>query len=184
MKTLVLLLLLQPVLVFAQKDQIHNLAFRSILSPGIIIGEHAAHPFIQWSGGVHINRWFGGLGIGYDKYRFESIPVFADLRMDLEKQALFIYANTGYNFGINYKKEEEIFKTADKLHGGFYMDLGAGFRAKLGLHHRLIFSAGYSRKNITQEKAYQMCTGCEETRYDFKYNLERIVVKAGWELGR
>lgn len=187
MNRILLIALLFPLLGLSQKKQDNKAYLRSILSGGLLIGEKDSYPVYQWSGGLHINRYFGGVGIGYDRYRFNSIPVFADFRADIgEKKLVYVYANGGYAIPGKYKELEEFNKIVDKLKGGFYMDLGVGYRMRLSPVHSILLSAGYTRKEMTQEKIYKYswCPTCDESIYRFNYKLDRIVVKASWEFGR
>src|SRR5688500_4353200 len=106
-------------------------------------------------------------------YQFNSFTVIADWRMSFGKNQIgFIYANVGYNFHGKYKEENEFSKIEDWLKGGFYMDAGIGYRIPLGHFNRFSFSAGYSRKNISQLKSfvYPCFTGdCPEDIHEFRY---------------
>jgi hypothetical protein len=187
MKRILLMAALLPLICFSQKKQENKAYVRSILSGGLLIGERDSYSMYQWSGGVHFDRYFGGIGIGYDRYIFNSIPVYVDWRIDIDKKKLvFVYGNAGYSFPGKYTKEEEFAKKYDRLKGGFYMDLGLGYRVKLGSLHSFIFSAGYTRKELTHEKKYRYdwCTSCDETIYRYNYDFDRIIIKAAWEFGR
>src|SRR6185503_15983816 len=82
--------------------------FHSIIGGGTMIGESRTKAFFQYSGGLHYDRFFTGIGLGYDAYRLNTIPVFADWRMNFgSKRVLFIYANVGVSFAANIQKEEK-----------------------------------------------------------------------------
>ncbi len=187
MKKTTLVLLFLPLGLFAQNKKVSKPGWRMITSTGIVAGESDTKPVFQLSGGIVYDRHFAGIGIGYDTYQFNSIPLFADWRMSFgKKQIGFIYANGGYNFPGKYKDENEFDKASDLLKGGFYMDAGMGYRIPLGNFNRLSFSAGYSRKNIRQLKTfvYPCLTGdCPENIHEYKYGFGRIIAKMSWELG-
>src|SRR5688572_15049923 len=135
-----LILLLIPFSVYSQQPAC-SCRFQSILSAGLAAGESTVKPLFQWSGGMNINdRFFAGAGSGIDPYRFRSVPVFADLRMNFGKnKSGFLYSNIGYNFPYDNTKTEDWedqFRTTNKYSGGFYLDVGIGYRVRLKSGHR------------------------------------------------
>ena len=184
-----MLAVLFPVMSFSQQST-SKARVTSIASVGFAAGESTAKPLFQLSGGFNYGRFFSGIGIGMDQYRFNSFPLFADWRANFGKERLaFVYANGGYNFpGKNKSMNDEWFKTTDLFDGGFYMDAGLGYRIRLNSSlHRLLFSAGYSRKTISNKVGYTyQCFNppCQENLYTYKYELGRIVAKFSWEFGR
>jgi hypothetical protein len=187
MRSVGIILLLLPFGLFAQNKKVSKPGWRIITTTGLVTGESDIKPVFQLSGGIVYDRHFAGMGIGYDMYQFNSFPVFADWRMSFgKKQIGFIYANGGYNFPGKYKEENEFSKIEDRLKGGFYMDAGIGYRIPLGHFNRFSFSAGYSRKNISQLKSfvYPCFTGdCPEDIHEFRYGFGRVIAKMSWELG-
>lgn len=187
MRYIIIAFLFFPLVVSAQGKKSFKTGWRIITSAGLIAGETDNRPAFQLSGGVVRSRYFAGVGIGYETYRFNSFPVFADWRIDFGKKRLgFLYGNAGYNFPGSYNEETEFFKTSDRIKGGFFMDAGIGYRIRLGTFNRLLFSAGYTRKDIRHIKryAYPCITGdCPDNINDFKYSLGRMVAKMSWELG-
>jgi hypothetical protein len=163
----------------------------AIASVGLIAGESTAKPLFQLSGGLAVDRWYAGIGFGLDRYRFSSMPLFADWRMSLGKRQLaFLYGNAGYNFPTrrdNKKDDNNFFKTTDRFYGGFYMDAGVGYRIRLSPLHRLLLSAGYSRKELNNKVGYTyICWDgpCPEEIYNYHYKLGRIMAKISWEFGK
>jgi len=183
----IILALFFPISLFAQNKKAAVYGWRVITSAGLIAGESDTRPVFQLSGGIVRNRHFAGIGVGYEKYRFNSYPVFANWQMDFGKKRIgFLYASGGYNFLGHNKQENEFYKTGDRLKGGFYMDAGMGYRIRLGMFSRLSFSAGYTRKDVRHIKtfAYPCFTGdCPDNINEFKYSLGRMVAKMSWELG-
>jgi hypothetical protein len=179
--------MLFPILSFSQ-DNSAKPRFNTIASGGIIAGESVAKPLFQLSSGLSIDPWFVGVGVGLDYYNLTSIPLFADFRMNFgKKRFAFIYANTGYNFPVNNKTDEEWSKILDKYKGGFYIDAGLGYRIRINHTNHLSISAGYSRKDVTEEKVFQFPCGivgpCYPTNtYEYHYSFGRIVAKLSWDL--
>ena len=179
--------MLFPVFSFSQNSAPKG-ELAAITSVGIAGGESIAKPLFQVTTGVNFHTWFVGLGGGADQYRFESYPVFADWRLNFGKQQVgFVYANAGYHFPSHSKATDDEFLTTDKLQGGFYMDAGVGYRVKLGALHRLLFSAGYSQKDVKNTVGFTfpcLVPPCPEEIYNYQYRLGRVVAKLSWEFGK
>jgi hypothetical protein len=179
--------MLFPVLSFCQENSAKP-RLNTIASGGIIAGESVAKPLVQLSSGMFVDRWFTGIGVGLDYYNLTSIPLFADFRMNFgKKRFAFAYANAGFNFPINNRTDEEWAKISDKYKGGFYVDAGVGYRIRINRANHLSVSAGYSRKDITEEKIFEFPCGivgpCNPTNtYDYHYSFGRIVAKLSWDL--
>ena len=178
-----------PSLCFSQ-GKISKGKITAITSTGFAAGEGTAKPLYQVSTGFTFHDWFTGVGVGLDQYKFNTIPLFADLRMSFGKAKLaFFYANGGYNFPGKHNEDDHSgsFKTSEKLFGGFYMDAGIGYRVRLSPLHRILFSAGYSQKNTKSRVGYgTLClvAPCPEQIYHYEYQLGRIVSKISWEFGK
>jgi len=183
-----LIAVLFPALSFSQGSASGS-SFHTIVSAGVVAGESTAKPLFQLSSGFNYDRWFTGIGVGVDHYNLKSVPVFADGRFYFGKTASgFVYANGGYNFPYgNQRNEEDFFKTSDRFSGGIYMDAGLGYRVRLNSWQRLLFSAGYSRKNIVHQVGYTypcLVEPCQEEVYKYHYSLGRITAKLSWGFGK
>ena len=175
-----------PVMCYSQDKT--KVSLHTIVSAGVAAGEGTAKPLAQVAAGFHYDRFFTGIGVGMDNYHFKSIPLFADWRMNFgNKQSIFVFANGGYNFSYGNKDNEtHFFETSNRFYGGFYFDTGLGYRFRLSSSHRLLLSAGYSQKNITQEIGYSypcFSPPCSVDTYKNHYNLSRITAKIAWEFG-
>jgi hypothetical protein len=189
MKLLLVILLLLPVTSFSQKEKTKGINLYTITSAGASGGESGIKPIFQLSSGVKFNRYVAGAGVAYDLYGFNSVPVFADWRMNFgNRKTLFLYANGGYNIPDDRKQEDnDLFKTGDKWKGGLYMDAGIGYRIRIGGLHHISFSAGYSQKNMIWQKTYAypcFFPPCNEEINNYHYNLNRLVTRLSWELGK
>jgi hypothetical protein len=180
-----------PVLSFAQ-DKSPVSSLNTVVSLGMAAGESAAKPLVQVASGLYYDRHYVGLGIGVDQYNFKSIPLFADWKLGVGKSRLaFLYLDGGYNFPYDNSSKHsngvDFFKTSDEFSGGLYVDAGLGYRIRLNSSDRLLISAGYSQKNISNSIGYTYpCWSppCIEEIYKYHYNLGRIMAKLSWEFGR
>jgi hypothetical protein len=181
------LLLLCSVAGFSQTSK-SGLHYRFILSGGVIAGQSTAKPLYQFSGGITFNRFYTGLGVGIDRYFVKTIPVFADIRYDLDReQRAFVYGNAGTNFGKRSKVVPGFNEFKEDYIGKFYMDVGLGYRFPLNKFHRLALSVGYSRKSVVNENTFFGFCGTGNCPFQverYEYNLGRIVTKLSWEFGK
>ena len=186
MRILIIILLLLPMCMTAQTSK-SKPGWRIISSVGLLAGQSDTKPAFQLSGGLVMKRHFFGAGIGYEAYRFNTLPVFADWRMDFgRKRAGFLYGNAGYNFPADPKKTEEFMPVTQSFRGGLFMDAGIGYKLRIGSMNRLGLSAGYSRKDIRHIKKFPVTSfegNCPENRTVLNYRLGRIIAKLSWELG-
>jgi hypothetical protein len=184
MKTLIIVILF-PAMVFAQD----KMKFHAITSIGVVAGESTAKPTFQFTPGIASKKYFAGIGVGYDAYRFYSYPLFVDGRYHFGNEGSgFVYAQGGYNFsGKNHNYYDDWSKTSDSFQGGLYFDAGLGYRIKIGGSNRILFSAGYSQKNLVNKVGYTFpCFNppCVEEVYRYHYILGRISTRLSWEIGR
>jgi hypothetical protein len=165
-------------------------SLQGTLSAGLAAGASKTKPLFQASGGIKSGRYFAGIGGGVDLYRFKSIPVFADARWDFGRSGEgFLYGNLGYNFPFSNHSESNWFmdnwKTTDEFKGGYYFDAGIGYRIYLKGAGRLLVSAGFSQKRISNVTGFTypcLVEPCPEEIYKYRYDLGRIVAKISWEL--
>jgi len=174
--------------VYSQKPTC-SCSFQGSLSAGLAAGNSPAKPLFQLSAGVKSKSYYLGVGTGIDDYQFHSVPVFADLRYDFTKSGEgFIYGHAGYNFPYNNESFVDWFgmeRSTDKFRGGFYMDAGVGYRIFLKGWHRLLISAGYSHKRVSNIIGYTfpcLVAPCPEDKNRYQYDMGRIVTKLSWEI--
>lgn len=175
-----------PVFSFSQEVSSRS-SLHAIASFGLVTGESTAKPLAQVMSGFYYKKWFAGLGTGIDFYNLKSIPVFADYKLFLaKKNGCFLYADGGYNFPFGNKpKDQFFFKRSDHYYGGLYLDAGLGYRLALNANHRLLFSAGYSRKDVFRNVEVDSGTNPPtEQTYNYHYIFGRVVAKVSWDFGK
>lgn len=162
-------------------------SFNSILQAGMLEGSAGSSFQVQSINGLRFGKLSTGIGIGLDKYRFRSLPVFFDVRTDLSKKpnTAFVFGNIGVNYPWVIKPNDGFWGTK-KYDKGIYYDAGAGYKFIVGKNRGLIFSAGYSMKKM-RETQYMFticdfgpCPALEGERFDF--TLKRFSLKAGLQL--
>ena len=169
------------------KKAVEKVSFQMVSSIGIIGGESGVKPGFQLIGGISRSGYFAGIGLGYDNYRYRSLPLFADLRINFtKKQFAFVYGDLGYNIPVHIKTDDDLFKTTNLYFGGLYMDVGVGYRHRLNNKNGFLFSLGYSRKDINNKVVYTypcFTIPCPESISYYKYSMGRVVTKLSWEFG-
>ena len=169
------------------KNSGEKVSLQTIASIGIIGGESGVKPGFQLIGGITRSKYFTGIGLGYDNYRYRSMPLFADLRINFTKrQIVFVYGDLGYNIPVHIKTDDDIFKSTNLYYGGVYIDVGLGYRHRLNNKNSFLFSLGYNRKDINNKVGYTYpCFNppCPEDISYYKYSMGRVVTKLGWEFG-
>ncbi len=177
-----------PALSFSQENS-SGAHINTIASVGLAAGGDAAKPVFHVTSGVAYGRWFTGIGAGLDNYYLKSIPLFVNGKLNIgKKRSTFVYTSTGYNFSYNNRSDnDDFYVTTDRFIGGFYIDAGIGYRIHLSSWHRLLFSAGYSRKDISNKVGYTypcLIPPCPEEIYRYHYTLGRIMTNISWEFGK
>ena len=176
-----------PLFCLGQSKEKGKAGFHSIIGGGTMIGETRTKAFVQYSGGLQHKQYFAGIGIGYDAYRLNTIPVFADWRMNFgSRRVLFIYANVGANFAANIQREEKTENYRGFSRPGLYTDGGFGVHVPLGHSQKLSFSVGHSFKQITDVHQFSYGIAGQETvnTNAYRYKYSRLVIKTGWEFGK
>lgn len=161
-----------------------KIKFNSINSGGIILGEQNTYGSIQTVNGLRLNKWFAGIGTGYDFYYYSSVPLFIDGRRYLgRKSRSFLYGDMGYNFPGKYKPKNEVpVYTSYNFSGGIYTDIGAGVGFLLKSTTSVFIAAGYSYKNLSNKVGFVIpCINppCPQSVENYDYDFNRILIKAG-----
>lgn len=169
--------------VVAQKNKIR---FQSINSFALIGGESETSTAFQSVNGIRFSNWFSGVGIGVDNYHYKTLPLFFDARryFGSEKKA-FIYGDLGYNFTVKNKPGKEMISYDDynyHFQGGFYSELGIGFKTRFIKRSSLSFSFAFSNKQLQNRiGVVPACVGCDPYWYNYKLSYDRILLKTGIE---
>jgi hypothetical protein len=163
----------------AQKKKV---GFQSINQFAIVGGESHVNTAFQTVNGIKFGNWFSGIGIGMDYYNYKTLPLFFDGRWYFgEDKKGFIYGDIGYNFPMNNKPGKGI-GYYDSYHftGGIYTDIGIGFKTKVIRKSFLLFSMGYSYKQLKSKVGIMPeCVGCQPYLYDYKFGYGTMILKTG-----
>lgn len=161
-------------------------SFSSINQIGLLEGSSLTSYQVQSINGLRYKTWFTGIGVGLDRYRFTTVPVFFDVRKDFSKKpnTAFFYGDLGVHLPWIRKNEKGVFENAD-YNRGLYYDMGLGYNVDLGKKRALLFSGGVSLKKIRETRNYEVvCVmwPCPEQTERYDFSLKRFSVKAGIRL--
>ena len=165
----------------AQKKKIR---FQSVNQFAIVGGENHVNTAFQSINGIKFPNWFSGVGIGIDNYRYKTLPLFFDGRWYFaEDKKAFIYGDIGYNFPMKNRPGKEI-NGYDSYHfrGEIYSDIGIGFQTRFIKKSSLLFSLGYSHKELQTKISYSICPfmgPCYVNYNNYEFNFNRMILKAG-----
>jgi hypothetical protein len=171
-------------LCFSTSAQKGRLKFHSINAVGVSNGEKGGHLLLQTVNGLAFKNWYSGIGVGADYYQYKSYPLFIDGRRYFGKNDNgFAYADLGYNLsGKNKPGKEVYYYSFYHFSGGIYTDIGIGYKIKLARNAALLFSTGYSYKEINNKVGVInecLVAPCPVDYSNYKYANGRVVLKAG-----
>ncbi|MEO8819764.1 MAG: hypothetical protein ABI267_07875, partial [Ginsengibacter sp.] len=121
-KKLSIVLLFSLFISFSASAQKKKIKFNSINTFNLIRGESTVSIGYQTINGFRFSNWYSGIGIGVDKYKDKTLPLFVDVRkfFGTEKKA-FVYGDLGYNFSMKNKPGKEIYYYSSyHFTGGIY----------------------------------------------------------------
>jgi hypothetical protein len=161
-------------------------SFSSINQVGMLEGSAGTSFQLQTVNGVKYKTWFAGVGVGIDRYRFRTVPLFFDLRKDFSKQAntAFAYGDIGMQFPWIEDKHKLEWGT-NEFKAGLYYDAGLGYKITLGKGRNLLFSGGISLKKLRETRFYDVVcvrAPCPLQNETFDFSLKRFSAKVGLQL--
>lgn len=175
-------------LVLQAAGQNQTIKFSSINQVGLLSGYRGEAFMLQTINGIKKEKWFAGAGTGLDFYKERTIPLFIDIRRDFgnKKNTPFAYADAGINFlWLNFiQREQKQFPTSSP---GLFYDIGVGWKLSGRNNRGLLFSAGYSFKQVKENIKYTWWPAptpqLESENYQrYNYLYRRIIIKLGLQL--
>lgn len=158
-----------------------RIKFESNNQIGLLSGTSKSALQLQTINGIHYKTFFAGAGIGIDNYFFKTIPVFADIRMNIfqKSQTPFIYADAGPDFP--WEKKQSTSWQIITYRPGLYYDVGIGYRWTIIKYLCVNASFGFSQKKYNSTVAYLRVGNIPEVVPPEKYNyyLQRFTMKFG-----
>ncbi len=161
-----------------------KLVFSSINNVGLIVGESKNAFAVQSKIGFQKDRWFAGIGSGFDFYEKRTIPLFITLHRDFfyGPKKLFVYTDAGINF--RWLQSTDFFYKSSTSKPGLYYELGLGYKVKFKNNSAIHFSAGYNHKQV--KEMYNPYWYVEPIQpvdplllEKYKSNFRRIIIRLG-----
>ena len=171
-------------------SQTSNYKFHSVNGLSLINGVNEVSAGLQSVNGFQKGKWFAGLGVGLDYYLYRTIPVFGDIRYEFGKQKnkFFAYADGGVNVewvekygNIYYIWDGPLAQNDGDFKNGIYTDVGLGYKIEMKRNKGIIVTLGHSHKSLNKTDRYQDWRTNEWLTNEYKYKLNRLVIKVGWE---
>jgi hypothetical protein len=161
--------------------------FRSSFAVALINGSASTSYNVQTVHGIILNKSFVGLGVGIDYYKLRTLPLFLELRQEFGKgrKHFLVYGDGGRSIDWLTEKSKEFFRwqSAVNYKGGWYYDVGVGYRIHLK-ENALILTTGYSYKEVKRDESYDNCIfggQCINESETFLYKMSRISVRAAFQ---
>jgi hypothetical protein len=114
------------------------------------VGEAKNAFAVQSKNGIQKDRWFAGIGTGFDFYEKRTVPLFLAIQSDFFSGAkkLFVYTDAGINF--RWLQATDYFYKSSTSTPGLYYEIGLGCKVKFRNNTGLLFSAGYNLKQVKE----------------------------------
>jgi hypothetical protein len=101
------------------------------------------------------NRLSTGAGFGMEKFDYQVLPVYADVRYNFLKSRItpFVNLQGGYSFPLGKSKEQNIYQQTD-LKGGAMINPGVGLLVNLNTRNALVFCIGWRYQELRTKWHY------------------------------
>ncbi len=175
--------LLFAIIFFAEAQKPFTFSSQNYL--GLLEGEDGSALNLQTINGIKYKSWFTGIGTGLDYYRFRSIPLFLSVNKDFQLKSVLFYLNADGGLSIPWVKDFNNGWNNPDFKMGLYAATGIGYKIHINQQKQaVLLNAGYSFKRLTAEtEVIFPCFNppCPVDIEKTKYNLNRVLVKAGFE---
>jgi len=128
------------------------------------------------------NRISVGAGFGIEKFGYQVMPVYADVRYNFLKGNIspFIYMQGGYAFPLGSSKEEENYKETN-LEGGGLLNPGIGLQFNFSKRNALIVSLGWRYQELHKKWEYTYWYySADDQSYEGIDFYRRIAIRIGF----
>ncbi|MFH1119376.1 MAG: hypothetical protein V1775_06095 [Bacteroidota bacterium] len=129
----------------------------------------------QWN-----QRFFAGVGLGYEHYDRGVMPLFADAKMMLGSGLFspFFSFRIGYSFPVEKQEQTDYYGNVIETYGGILLNPEAGVSIAAGSKNAFILSIGYNYQELSfRESIYNGWNNYDKRVFT---NYNRISVKLGF----
>lgn len=154
----------------------NEIRLTNITQVGTLSGESSTEFQVQTINGISYKTISTGVGVGFDYYNQQTIPVFIDLRKTFRKKSCpFVFGDVGYSIAV--KKSLDEFEMDRK--GGMYYAVGLGYQLAIDKKLFAVFDLGYSYKRFSKIVDNEPWRSSPHNFATYDYSLGRISFKAG-----
>lgn len=194
------MLLCSSTLVWAQSNKQPSKLKTGLWNPwtsaevGIVWGSLEPNSEFRLQGGVSKNGWKLGAGIAHDNYRFQSMPMYLQVRKIFTdgKRRPFMLVSAGYNFSTESDYTPEWFNTWGggqiryEYSSGVYGEFGAGYAFRAHKKWGYTLSLSYTYKSMTENVNSTIWNGVtnELSRTQSIYRMNRLAIRLGIQIGK
>jgi len=181
-----LLVIYTPLLLRAQLNKT-NVNLYNVTQFGWLMGDNQHTCNIETINGITYKKYSAGLGVAFDKYGYESVPVFADLRYNLvttPKTALQVYSDAGVNLPLHTDYLPHTYSNGaawHTLHPSFYGEAGISWKASLVQRFSFIAGLGFNYKTFKYtEITYADDSNSTQFDSDYTFHYSKYVLRVGF----
>jgi hypothetical protein len=128
------------------------------------------------------NRLSVGAGFGVEKFSYQVLPVYADVRYTILKGSLspFVYMQGGYAFPLGSSAEGNSYQETD-LKGGGMLNPGIGLRYNFSNRNAFVFSIGWRYQELRKTWKYTYWYySADDQSYEGIDFYRRIAIRIGF----
>lgn len=124
-------------------------------------------------------RFFAGLGLGYEHYDRGVMPLFAEAKymFGTESFSPFLSFRIGYAFPMEKKEQNDYYGNVTETYGGILLNPEAGIRIAVGSKSAFIAGIGYNYQELSYREAYNIWGNYDKKVFT---NYNRISVRLGF----
>jgi hypothetical protein len=168
-----------------QKSKVKQAAvFHSFNSVQLLNGNTTTAVALHSVNGLQWNKFFAGIGTGFDYYYHTTVPLFAEARYDVtgSSRKLQVFVNAGIHFPFSTLNKKFEYKTGDYKTGRL---LAAGIDYFIPVKKdALVIGVAYSHKQVIQMIDNNIwnpvLNRVDNIPIKDDYKLNRIWIKFGW----
>jgi len=159
-------------------------SFHSYNSVQLLNGNTTTTISLHSVNGMQWDKFFAGIGVGFDYYYHTTLPLFAEVRYDVVgiTRKLQAFVNGGVHFPFSTLNRKFEYKTGDYKTGKL---IAAGLDYYIPVKKdAVIFGVAYSRKQVIQMADNNVWNPVTNSIQNIPvkddYRLNRIWIKLGW----
>lgn len=128
----------------------------------------------QWG-----QRFFAGLGVGYEHYDRGVMPLFAETKymFGTESFSPFLSFRIGYAFPVEKQEQTDYYGSVTETYGGILLNPEAGIRIDAGTKNAFVIGIGYNYQELSYRETYNIWGNYDKTVFT---NYNRISVRLGF----